>query len=489
MCPKQFISKSNASLLKFFASTGTASTAAISATESAATTAIVSAALTSEPTQNTTPSSFPTIRRCIALLQTRSSLHHFRQIHGYALRTGVPLSHPLLVKHLIFSLLALPSPPLAYAELVFSQLATLNVFTVNTMIRGYAESLDPRPALRLHHRMHGASLYPDFHTYPFLIKACARLLDLRHGESVHSLSLKNGHGTSVFVQNSLVHFYSACGLFESAHQVFDEMGTRNIVTWNSVINGYAMNGRPNEALTLFQQMQDEDDETTADGFTMVSLLTSCAELGALALGRRVHVHLFKLGLDENSHVENALIDLYARCGAVAEARRVFDEMRIKTVVSWTSLIVGLAINGFSKESLLLFEKMERDGLKPTEITLVGVLYACSHCGLVDLGFTYFNRITKHYGIVPKIEHYGCMVDLLGRAGLVEKAYDYILEMPLVPNTVVWRTLLGACAMHKRVALGEVAWSRLVQLDPGHSGDYVLLLTFTPPEAGGQTCKG
>ncbi|PKA66028.1 Pentatricopeptide repeat-containing protein [Apostasia shenzhenica] len=418
----------------------------------------------------------PTLRRCIALLQTRDSLPHLRQIHCYALRTGVPLSHPLLAKHLIFSLLSLPSPPLPYAELVFSQLKIPNVFTVNTIIRGYAESTDPRPALLHHRRFHASSLPPDFHTYPFLLKACARLLALRHGESVHSLSLKNAHASSVFVQNSLLHFYAACGLFESSHQVFDEMPVRNLVTWNSVINGYAMNGRPNEALTLIRHMLDEGDSSTKpDGFTMVSLLSACAELGALVLGRRAHVYLFKTGLDQNPHVGNVLIDLYAKCGRVLEARKVFDEMSLKTVVSWTSLIVGLAVNGFSEDALHLFQMMERKRLQPTEITLVGVLYACSHCGLVDQGFSYFNKMEQEYGIVPKIEHYGCMVDLLGRAGLIEKAHDFILQMPLEPNAVVWRALLGACAMSKkRVDLAEYAWSRLLQLDPGHSGDYVLL---------------
>ncbi|KAK8954596.1 Pentatricopeptide repeat-containing protein [Platanthera zijinensis] len=420
------------------------------------------------------PGPTPTLRRCIALLQTRSSLPQLRQIHGRAVRTGIPLSHPLFAKHLIFSLLSVAAPPLPYAELIFSLLPTPNIFTVNTMIRGYAESPHPLPALLLHRRLHSSSLPPDSHTYPFLLKACARLIDLRHGEAVHSLSLKNAHASSVFVQNSLLHFYAACGLFESAHRLFDGMLVRNLVTWNSVINAYAMNGRPNEALTLCQQMLNDDGGVKPDGFTMVSLLSACAELGSLALGRRVHVYLFKSGLYDNSHAGNALIDLYAKCGGAAEARRVFDEMPVRTVVSWTSVIVGLAVNGFSKEALRLFNAMEMEKLKPTEITLVGVLYACSHCGLIDQGFRYFNKMKEEYGIAPKIEHYGCMVDLLGRAGFVDRAHDYILKMPLTPNAIVWRTLLGACAMHKRVAVGEVAWSRLVELDPGHSGDYVLL---------------
>ncbi|EHA8592205.1 Pentatricopeptide repeat-containing protein [Cocos nucifera] len=342
------------------------------------------------------------------------------------------------------------------------------------MIRGYAESDSPGPALLVHRQMLAAAVPPDTHTYPFLLKACAKLMALREGEKVHSLSVKNGLETCVFVQNTLVHFYASCGLFECAYKVFEGMDERNLVTWNSIINGFAINGRPNEALTLFREMSPEDSGVKPDGFTIVSLLCACAEIGALALGRRAHLYLVKVGLYGNVHVENALIDLYAKCGSIKEAYRVFNEMASKTVVSWTSLIVGLAVNGFGKEALELFSAMERERLVPTEITLVGVLYACSHCGLVDEGFKYFNRMKNEYNIVPKIEHYGCMVDLLGRAGLVEQAHDYVMNMPLEPNAVVWRTLLGACAMHKRLDLGNVAWARLVVLDPGHSGDYVLL---------------
>ncbi|MQL72317.1 hypothetical protein Taro_004636 [Colocasia esculenta] len=435
-------------------------------------------------------------RRCLALLQGCRSLPALKQVHARALRSGAPASSADLGKYLLLALASLPFPPLPYARLIFSLLRYPSVFTVNTMARLYADSPDPAPALSLLPRMLAAGLRPDTHTYPFLLKACAKLLSFRHGAAVHGLAVRDGFAAgSVFVQNSLVHLYAACGLFESAHQMFEEMRVWNLVTWNSVINGFAMNGRPNEALTLYRDMTavvtntrhseeelEEGEEgqirqgpVRPDGFTMVSVLSACAELGALTLGRRVHVYLWKVGLDTNTHVGNALIDLYAKCGSIDAARKVFDEMDPnRNAVSWTSLIVGLAVNGFGKEALELFAGMEREGLPPTEITLVGVLYACSHCGLVDDGFRYFERMRVDYGVVPKIEHYGCMVDLLGRAGLVDRAYNFIGGMPMEPNAVVWRTLLGACAMHKRVDLGEEAWARLKRLDPGHSGDYVLL---------------
>ncbi|KHN47346.1 Pentatricopeptide repeat-containing protein [Glycine soja] len=250
------------------------------------------------------------------------------------------------------------------------------------------------------------------------------------------------------------------------------MKERDLVAWNSMINGFALNGRPNEALTLFREMSVEGVEP--DGFTVVSLLSASAELGALELGRRVHVYLLKVGLSKNSHVTNSLLDLYAKCGAIREAQRVFSEMSERNAVSWTSLIVGLAVNGFGEEALELFKEMEGQGLVPSEITFVGVLYACSHCGMLDEGFEYFRRMKEECGIIPRIEHYGCMVDLLSRAGLVKQAYEYIQNMPVQPNAVIWRTLLGACTIHGHLGLGEIARSHLLNLEPKHSGDYVLL---------------
>ncbi|KAJ1287748.1 hypothetical protein BS78_02G034000 [Paspalum vaginatum] len=423
-----------------------------------------------------TPTTHPALRHCVALLRLHlaaPSLATAKQLHARALRAGVPPAHPLLAKHLLFHLASLSAPPLRYAVAVLTRvLPDPDPFSLNNVLRIAASSPRPRLALALHARRLAP---PDTHTYPPLLQACARLLSLRDGERIHAEAAKNGLAALVFVRNSLVHLYGACGLFESAHRVFDEipLRERNLVSWNSMLNGFAANGRPNEVLTVFREMLDVD--FMPDGFTMVSVLTASAEIGALALGRRVHVYLTKVGLVGNSHVGNALIDLYAKCGGIEDARKVFEEMGTgRTVVSWTSLIVGLAVNGFGKEALELFNLMEREKLVPTEITMVGVLYACSHCGLVDDGFMYFDRMKEEYGIAPRIEHLGCMVDLLARAGKVKEAYDYILTMPLEPNAVVWRTLLGACAMHKKLELGEAAWARLVELDPGHSGDYVLL---------------
>ncbi|KAE8709277.1 protein BREAST CANCER SUSCEPTIBILITY 1-like protein [Hibiscus syriacus] len=276
------------------------------------------------------------------------------QIHAFSIRHGVPFNNPDIGKHLIYNLVSF-SAPMSYPHSIFSCIQSSNVFTWNTMIRGYAERENPEPALQLYLQMRASCIEPDTHTYPSLLEAVAKLTDLRVGKL----------------------------LIPRSYKVFELMSDRDIVAWNSVINGFALNEKPNEALTLFREMLLEGPEP--DGYTVLSLLSACAELGALSLGRRVHVYTVKVDLIDNLHVNNALLDLYAKCGNIREARSVFDEMKERNAVSWSSMIVGLAVNGFGEEALELFKDMERVGLVPSEVTFVGVLCACSHCGMVDEG--------------------------------------------------------------------------------------------------------
>ncbi|KAK4742705.1 hypothetical protein SAY87_000706 [Trapa incisa] len=406
----------------------------------------------------------------LKVILSASSIPKLKQVHAFLLRHGASPASPHLAKHLIFRNVAL-SGPMRYARNVFSLAHHYNVFTWNAMIRGYAESENPGLAIELYQQMKVLSIKPDTHTYPFLFKAIAQLAAIREGEAVHSIVKKNGFESLIYVQNSLIHMYASCGQVESSHKVFSVMTERDLVAWNTVINGFAVNSRPTEALILFKDMSSEG--VKPDKFTMVSLLTACSDLGALSLGRRLHVFMIKTGLTENMYANNALLDLYSKCGIVWDAHQVFDEMGERNVVSWTSLIVGLAVNGFGEEALALFKGLEMEGIRPTEITYVGVLYACSHCGMVDEGFNYFQKMQDN-GIVPQIEHFGCMVDLLGRAGLVQRAHSFIKSLPVRPNAVIWRTLLAACTSHGKSDLAEIVRAQLLQLEPKHSGDYVLL---------------
>ncbi|CAE6185375.1 unnamed protein product [Arabidopsis arenosa] len=282
----------------------------------------------------------PMVDKCINLLQTYgvSSLTRLRKIHAFSIRHGVSISDAELGKHLIFYLVSLPSPPpMSYAHKVFSKIdKPINVFIWNTLIRGYAEIGNSVSAVSLYREMRVSGLVePDTHTYPFLLKAVTKMADVRLGETIHSVVIKSGFGSLIYVQNSLLHLYANCGDVSSAYKVFDKMPEKDLVAWNSVINGFAENGKPEEALALYTEMDSKGIKP--DGFTIVSLLSACAKIGALTLDV------------EESKKPNML----------------FDEMVDKNSVSWTSLIVGLAVNGFGKEAIELFRNMEsKEGLLP-----------------------------------------------------------------------------------------------------------------------------
>ncbi|KAK1576354.1 hypothetical protein Q3G72_013180 [Acer saccharum] len=260
--------------------------------------------------QSKNASTFSVVKKCITFLQLyASSQLKLKLVHGFSIRHGVPYTNLDFGKHLIYTLVSL-SAPMSYAHTIFSHIQDPNIFAWNTMIRGYAESENPTPALDLYHKMQVLSIKPDTHTYPFLLKAIAKLADVRLGGKVHSDAIRSGFESLIFVQNGLVHMYAAFGHVEDAYKVFELMRERDLVAWNSVINGFALNGRPNEALVLFREMSLVGVEP--DGFTMVSLFSACAELGALALGRRAHVYMSKVGLSENLNVNNALLDFYAK---------------------------------------------------------------------------------------------------------------------------------------------------------------------------------
>lgn len=318
--------------------------------------------------------------------------------------------------------------------------------------------------------MRQAGVSADGFTFPFVLKACARF---QVGQGIHSLVVRLGYDSDIYVQNSLISFYGSCGSVELALKMFQEMLHRDLVSWSSMIACFANNGSEFQALELFQQMQLSED-IIPDEVTMLSVISAISRLGALELGQWVYTFIRRSGLELSVAMGTALIDMYSRCGSVDESIRVFDEMRVRNLLTWTALITGLAVHGRSREALRVFHEMKKCGLRPDSVTITGVLVACSHGGLVEEGWRLFESIRNVYGMEPLLEHYGCMVDLLGRAGLVYKAYDFLERMPMKPNSVVWRTLLGACVNHNHLELAEKVKRRIVELDPYHDGDYVLL---------------
>lgn len=267
----------------------------------------------------------------------------------------------------------------------------------------------------------------------------------------------------------MVSGYSKAGDMEMARMLFDRMPVKNLITWTIIISGYAAKGISKDAICMYNLF--EKTGLNPDDGTFVSILAACAESGMLGLGKRVHASIQRARLKSSILVFNALVDMYAKCGRLKKAMGIFNGMRNRDVVSWNTMILGLAMHGHGEDALELFLRMKLEGFKPDKVTFVGILCACTHAGLVDEGLHYFNEMEKVYRVTPQVEHYGCMVDLLGRGGRLEEACKLVTNMPFEPNTVIWGTLLGACRMHNAVALAKDVLCHLLDKDPSDAGNY------------------
>ncbi|KVH94120.1 Pentatricopeptide repeat-containing protein [Cynara cardunculus var. scolymus] len=273
--------------------------------------------------------------------------------------------------------------------------------------------------------------------------------------------------------NAMIDAYCKVGNLSCAEELFDRVGeVKNSITWNTMIAGFVQCKEFRRALRSFEHMQTERVKPTE--VTMVSLLSACAHLGALDMGEWIHGYINKNKLRIDAVLGNALIDMYSKCGSIAAALDVFHKLHVKNIYCWNSVIVGLAMHGYGNEAIDYFLSMEKEGINPDGVTFVGLLCACCHSGLISAGRNYFSQMQSVYGVEPGIEHFGCMVDLLGRSGLLVEALELITIMPLKPNAVVWGSLLRSCHLHKDPELGEQVTQRLLELDPKDGGNYVFL---------------
>ncbi|KAK7257183.1 hypothetical protein RIF29_30966 [Crotalaria pallida] len=319
----------------------------------------------------------------------------------------------------------------------------------------------------------------------FALKACNHKHSSFQGKQLHALIIKFGYQPIVQLHTLLLRMYAQWGNLCEAHQVFDEIPSKNSVCWTSLISAYVDNHKPNKALEVFRLMKMNNVEP--DQVTLTVALSACADTGALEMGEWIHDFLqSKRGLKIDLCLNNALINMYAKCGDVVTARRLFDSTRKKDVTTWTSMIVGHALHGQAHKALQLFSEMKTRGrekknwnsssyvINPNDVTFIGVLMACSHAGLVEEGKGHFRSMIEDYGIRPREPHFGCMVDLFCRAGHLRDAYDFIMEMPGPANAVIWRTLLGACSLHGELELGAEVRHKLLKLDPNYVGDSVAM---------------
>ncbi|CAN4111410.1 unnamed protein product [Withania somnifera] len=274
--------------------------------------------------------------------------------------------------------------------------------------------------------------------------------------------------------NSLIAGYAKNGNVEEAFKLFSEMPSRNVISWTAMISGYSQNGKYADALAVYKEME-KNRGIKPNEVTIASVLPACANLGALEVGEKIEAYARANGYFKNMFVRNAVLELYTKCGRIDRAMQLFHEIRRRrNLCSWNTMIMGLAVHGKGDEALKLFNQMLGEGNAPDDVTFVGAILACTHGGMIAKGWELLHLMEQRFSIAPKLEHYGCMVDLLGRAGKLQEAYDLIQSMPMRPDPVIWGTLLGACSFHGNVELAEKAAEFLSILEPWNPGNYVIL---------------
>ncbi|KAH9310480.1 hypothetical protein KI387_025515, partial [Taxus chinensis] len=358
------------------------------------------------------------------------------------------------------------------ARELFDKMPQRDAISWNAIIAGYSQNGLAEKSLEIFKEMQWSCVEQNSATFASMLPACANLGVLELGMEIHQKILECGLLSDVVLLTSLVDMYAKCGSIQKARELFDKMFQRDVVSWNAIIAGYAQNGLVEKALKIFQQMQLEDVKPNST--TFASILPAFAKLGALEQGLEIHQKIIESGFSSDVVVVNAQIHMYAKCGRIHKARELFDKIHNPNVISWTAMIAGYAMHGFSKDALEVFELMKHSGTNPNHISFVCILFACSHAGLVDDGCKYFNGMHDLYCIMPSMDHYVCMVDLLGRAGYLQDALNFIIKMPIKPDVVVWICLLGACRSHKNIGLGEFVATFLFELDPKDAAHYVLL---------------
>ncbi|XP_021769141.1 pentatricopeptide repeat-containing protein At1g06143 [Chenopodium quinoa] len=424
-----------------------------------------------------------------------------------------------------------------YANLAVTQMKSPNVFVYNSLIRGVIDWGRPIQALKLYLKMLRTSIYPTSYTLSPLIKACGQAFDLKTGECVHCHAWKLGFDAHVFVLTALVDFYGKLGRLVEARKVFDEMPERdtfawstivsvharggdmasarnlfdgmpqrNATAWNTMIDGYARLGDVEAAELLFDQMSEKDlvswttmiacytqnkeykkalaayDEMLKNGIcpdkrTLATVVSCCAHLGALDLGRKIHFYIVREGFLLDVYIGSALVDMYAKCGKLERSLVIFFNLREKNLYCWNSIIEGLAAHGYGKLAIAMFDKMLEEIVKPNGVTFISVLSACTHAGLVEEGREIFQSMINDFQICPELKHYGCMVDLLCKAKLLEDALELIKSMKIEPNSVIWGALLSGSKLCQNLEIAELAVSKLMELEPDNCGYYSLLLSM------------
>lgn len=397
------------------------------------------------------------------LIEVGKKIHSQIIICGY--ESDVYVSNSLLSMYSKFG-------EMGRAQELFDKMLTKDLTSWNTIISGYAKNDDPVRALAVFAvlAMRGGGM--DRTTLLSILPACAIMAALKQGQEMHAYMLRNSLEFDEFLINALIDVYVNSDFIAGARCLFERISRKDMVSWNSLISGCARHGDAVESLKLFHHMNSEG--MVPDEITLISVLGACDRIAALQFGRSLHAYLTRKGFDDRIIMGTALIDMYAKCGSLDCSRQAFDEMPMKNLVSWTAMISGYGLHGRGREAVACFNEMKKKNVGPDKITFTSVLSACSHAGLVDEAKEIFHQMSMEYSISPGVEHYSCMVDLLGRAGHLDEAYKLILDMNVQPNVDVWVAFLSACCIHHNVQLAEIAAQNAFLLNPKGIGAFVSL---------------
>ncbi|XP_077234067.1 putative pentatricopeptide repeat-containing protein At5g52630 [Tasmannia lanceolata] len=430
--------------------------------------------------------SYPTNYTLGAILSACSSLCSIelgKQIHAYIIKYQIELDTS--TGNSLCSLYS-KCGSLESAEKVFRSIPEKNVISWTTIISACGSNGESEMGLRLFVEMLSENAEPNEFTWTSVLSLCCILQAFGLGEQMHSLIIKFGCQSNLPVRNSIMYLYLKCGRIEEARKLFSDMEKVSLITWNAMIAGHAQmmdrakddlsaHGCGMEALKIFLKLNCSSMKP--DLFSFSSVLTVCSSLVALEQGEQIHAQTIKTGFLSDVVVGSALVNMYNKCGSIEKASKAFVEMSTRTLISWTSMITGYAQHGRSQEALQLFEDMRLAGVRPNQITFVGVLSACSHAGMVNEALSYFEMMKNEYEIRPVMDHFACLIDMFVRLGRLDEAFDFINKMDFAPNEFIWSILVAGCRSHGKMELGFYAADRLLELNPKDAETYVLLLNM------------
>ncbi|KAL3834747.1 hypothetical protein ACJIZ3_009483 [Penstemon smallii] len=360
------------------------------------------------------------------------------------------------------------------AHKVFIEIKEKDVVAWGSMISANYENNKFDEALDLYKAMEIEGVKPDANIIASAIISCTGLGDGKFGCCIHGSAIKKGLDSDAFMGSSLIEFYSKCGQPKMANYAFLNVLNKNLVVWNSLISSYSQNGQPEVAISLLPQILQHG--LYLNSITITTVLAAVSQIAALLKGKILHGYYTRLQIPKETQVENALIDMYIKCGCFSHAENMFLNMSEKNLVAWNSMIAGYGSHGECHKAIELFNEMINSGTAPDEITFLSLISSCNHCGFIDDGLKIFHSMKAHR-IEPKIEHYINIVDLLGRAGRLYDAYDFVNNMTIAPNRGIWLSLLSSCRVHRSVELGELAADKLIEMDPSRGSNYVQLLNL------------